>query len=183
MYLTHQKLKTTDKDRIKIWLNDEWKIKYDAFNDIFKRNKFYLENAKMALCLGARTEQEVKALQDLGIDSIGVDLVPFPPYTEEGDIHNLKYKNHIFDLVFTNIIDHSLYPEKFVSETERVCLVDGIIIIHLQLGDNIDDFTETIIQTPKTIISYFKKFTLLESKPIKNLHDQMHWECIFKRTS
>lgn len=180
-YLNHQKKKTTDTKRINKWLNDEWEIKYSGFIEIFKRNNDYLINKKKALCLGARTGQEVKALQDLGVDAIGIDLVPFPPYTEEGDIHSLKYDDASFDFIFTNIIDHSLYPEKFISEIERVSINKGIIIIHLQLGDNVDLYTETIISAPNCITSLFKKSKLIKSNPISNLHDQMHWECVLER--
>ena len=70
-------------------------------------------------------------------------MVPFEPYTIEGDIHNLNYNDGEFDLVFTNIIDHSLYPEKFCSEMERAVKSEGIIVIHLQLGSDLDRYTET----------------------------------------
>ena len=143
----------------------------------------YVKDKENAICLGARTGQEVKALQDLNINAIGIDLVPFSPYTIKGDIHNLQFKDMQFDLVFTNIIDHSLYPEKFVKEMQRVCTNNGIIIVHLQLGDNIDIYTENIIFDPKVIISLFSESKLLQSKKINNLHDSMHWELIFAKAS
>ena len=180
-YIKHQKIKTTDQDRIKKWLNEEWEIKYNGFIEIFSRNNKYIKNKNNAICLGARTGQEVKALIDLGVNAIGIDLVAFPPYTIEGDIHNLQFKDNTVDLEFTNIMDHSLYPEIFISEMERVCAIDGIIILHLQLGNNIDAFTENIIHKPNKIISFFKKCKIIESKSIKNLHDQMHWEIILKK--
>ncbi len=180
-YLKHQKVKTTDQIRIHKWQNDEWEIKYNGFREIFSRNNKYIKNKNNAICLGARTGQEVKALIDLGVNAIGIDLVAFPPYTVEGDIHNLQFKDNTVDLEFTNIMDHSLYPEIFISEMERVCAIDGIIILHLQLGHNIDPFTENIIHKPNKIINFFKKCKVLDSKSIKNLHDQMHWELILKK--
>jgi len=180
-YIKHQKVKTTDQNRIHKWQNDEWEIKYSGFREIFSRNDKYIKNNNNAICLGSRTGQEVKALQDLGLNGIGVDLVAFPPYTDEGDIHNLKYDDSSFDFIFTNIMDHSLNPKIFILEMERVCIIQGIIIVHLQLGENIDRYTENIIHNPKSIISLFNKCKLLESKPINNLHDKMNWECIFER--
>ena len=180
-YIEHQKVKTTDQNRIHKWQNDEWGIKYNGFREIFSRNNKYIKNKNNAICLGSRTGQEVKALQDLGLIAIGVDLVAFPPYTVEGDIHNLKHDDSSFDFIFTNIMDHSLNPKKFILEMERVCIAQGIIIVHLQLGENIDQYTENIIHHPKSIISLFSACNLLESKPINNLHDQMHWELILKK--
>ena len=66
-----------------------------------------------------------------------------------------------FDLVFTNIMDHSLYPDKFIKEMQRVCTNNGIIILHLQLGVNIDKYTENIIYDPKAIISLFSESKLV----------------------
>jgi len=63
-YIKHQKIKTTDQNRIKKWLNEEWEIKYNGFIEIFSRNNKYIKNKNNAICLGSRTGQEVKALQD-----------------------------------------------------------------------------------------------------------------------
>jgi len=180
-YLTHQQVKTKDPQKIKKWLNNEWEIKYNGFKNIFNRNYKYLKNKNNALCLGARTGQEVKALIDLGIKTIGIDLVEFLPYTIKGDIHNLKYKEGEFDLLFTNIMDHSLYPQKFCLEMQRVCSIHGIIIIHFQLGESQDKYTETIINDPEIIISYFDKVSILESRKINNIHDFLDWEIILRK--
>tara|TARA_B100001250_G_C19707876_1_gene747752 strand:- start:232 stop:924 length:693 start_codon:yes stop_codon:yes gene_type:complete len=182
-YLNHQKEKTTDKKRIEKWLNEEWESKYEGFKEIFDRNKRYVDDKNNAICLGARTGQEVKALIDRGIDSIGIDLVPFEPYTIKGDIHNLSQADSSYDLVFTNIYDHSLYPDKFCSEMERVCKSSGIIIIHIQLGIDGDKYSENIINNPDYIIENFKDSTLCESKSIKNTFDGMNWEIILRKNN
>ena len=179
-YIKHQKLKTLDKARIKKWLGKEWQIKLDGFKELFTRNLEYISDKKRAICLGARTGQEVKALQDMGFEAIGIDIVPFEPYTVVGDIHNLKYKDNSYDFVFTNIFDHALYPEKFCEEMERVCAKNGIIMIHLQLGSDVDEFTETIVYNPQNIIDKFSSIEVLESRKIKNTFDSMEWELILK---
>lgn len=180
-YLKFQKEKTLDPKRIKKWLNEEWEIKYSGFKEIFERNNQFLFDKSNAICLGARTGQEVKALIDLGINAIGIDLVPFPPYTIEGDIHNLKLPQSSFDFVFTNIFDHSLYPDKFCSEMERVCQSEGVIILHLQLGIDGDKYSENIVHEPSLIYKYFKNSKIVESRGIRNTFDGMNWELIFKK--
>lgn len=180
-YVNHQIEKTTDPARVKKWLNNEWDSKVIGFKEIFMRNQSYVLNKKNAICLGARTGQEVKALQDLGIEAIGIDLVPFPPYTIPGDIHNLSFESEKFDLVFTNIFDHSLLPEKFCSEMERVCKPTGIIIIHLLLGANKDEYTETLVSGPEKVLALFKSVEVRESREIKNTIDMLNWELILEK--
>ena len=180
-YLKFQKEKTLDPKRIEKWFNQEWEIKYNGFREIFNNNYQYIKDKSNAICLGARTGQEVKALIDLGIKAIGIDLVPFPPYTIEGDIHNLKALDSSFDFIFTNIFDHSLFPEKFCNEMERVCKSGGIIIIHLQLGVDGDKYSENIVHKPNIIYKYFKDSEILKSMAIKNSFDGMNWELIFKK--
>ena len=91
--------------RIDKWKGAEWDKKVLGFERLFQRNNAYLNNKKKAICLGARTGQEVFVLRELGLDTIGIDLVPFPPYTVKGDIHNLSFKDKEFDFVFTNIFN------------------------------------------------------------------------------
>jgi SAM-dependent methyltransferase len=181
-YVNHQTEKTTDPERVKKWLNDEWESKVVGFKEIFIRNQIYVHGKQRALCLGSRTGQEVKALLDMGITAIGIDLIPFPPYTIEGDIHGLVFKNNEFDLVFTNIFDHSLFPEKFCLEMERVCKPAGIIIIHLLLGPNKDEYTETVVSNPEKVVALFKSIEIKESREIKNSIDMLNWELVLEKS-
>ncbi len=180
-YLEHQKNKTMNPSKIKLWKGEEWEIKYIGFLEIFNRNKKYIANKNNAICLGARTGQEVKALIDLEIDAVGIDLVPFPPYTLEGDIHNIEKPSNSVELLFTNIMDHSLYPKKFCLEMERICRSKGHIIIHLQKGIDGDLYSENMIRDPKLIIEYFKFCKVCESRSIRNSFDMMNWEIILEK--
>jgi SAM-dependent methyltransferase len=180
-YVKKQIEKTLDSKRISRWKGVEWQIKVDGFENLFKRNKEYITNKKKALCLGSRTGQEVFALRKLGMDAIGIDLVEFPPYTIKGDIHNLFYEDGIFDLVFTNILDHSLYLQKFISEMERVSTKGGIIILNIQENMTFDDYSENIINDSKPILELFKNSSLLKSRKIKNTFDGMNRELIFEK--
>tara|TARA_S200000501_G_C20824300_1_gene744272 strand:- start:40 stop:702 length:663 start_codon:yes stop_codon:yes gene_type:complete len=180
-YVKKQIEKTTDPDRISKWMGIEWDKKVLGFKQLFLRNNDYLKNKKKAICLGARTGQEVYVLRELGLDTIGIDLIPFPPYTIKGDIHNLSFKDKEFDLVFTNIFDHSLYPEKFISEMERISSESGNIIVNIQLNNPGDDYSENLINDPSSIINMFKNSKLVLSRKIKNTFDDMNYEFIFEK--
>ena len=180
-YVSHQTQKTTDPKRIEKWLGEEWEIKVDGFKDVFERSQTYLADKEKALCLGARTGQEVKALRDLGKEAIGIDLVEFEPYTIKGDIHDLQFDDGSFDFLFTNIFDHALYPDKFCAEMERVCKPNGIIMIHLTLGSHLDDFSETLVFDPETVTKLFSRVDVVESRQIENKMDQMNWELLLRK--
>ena len=181
-YINKQKEKTNDPKRIKVWKEDQWEEKVRGFKNLFNRNKTYVKNKNKAICLGARTGQEVFVLRNLGLEAIGVDLVPFPPYTVQGDIHNLPFKNEEFDLVFTNIIDHSVDVEKFISEMERVCKKKGNIIINILLNyHQADDYAENTINNASVIFKMFKYSKLVEERQIKNSFDMLNYEIIFQK--
>ena len=180
-YVNKQLEKTLDPSRIKKWKGKEWQIKVDGFRHLFKRNEEFLQNKKNSICLGARTGQEVFVLRELGLDSIGIDLAEFPPYTIKGDIHNLEFEDEKFDLIFTNILDHSLDLEKFISEMERVCVKDGIIILNAQENIPGDDYSENVINSPEPIIKMFKNSILIKNRKIQNIFDQMNRELVFKK--
>ena len=180
-YLAKQIAKTTDPNRVAKWKGEEWNSKIIGFRDLFDRNKIYVNKKKNAICLGSRTGQEVFVLRELGLRAIGIDLVPFAPYTVKGDIHKLSYKNDEFDLVFTNIFDHSLYPKKFISEMERVCMSGGNIIINLQLNTPGDEYSENLLNDPSEVSKMFKNSYLMTSRNIKNTFDSMDYEFVFQK--
>ena len=180
-YVKKQKEKTLDQIRIKRWTGEEWHIKLQGFRELFKRNFVVINAAKNCICLDARTGQEVAILQELGKNAMGIDLVEFPPLTVEGDIHNLSYPDSTFDFVFTNIFDHSLYPDKFIFEMERVCQPGGFIPINLQLFSKGDDYSENIINDPKELINLFKHSKLFYSRSITNTFDEMNWEVAMQK--
>ena len=181
-YISKQKEKTNNLKKIAIWKGSEWETKVKGFENLFERNEKFVKNKKKAICLGARTGQEVFVLRKLGLEAIGIDLVPFPPYTIEGDIHNLSFKDEEFDFVFTNIFDHCLYPEKFILEMERVCSQEGHIIINLQINTIGDDYTENYINDPNEVLKMFKKSELIISRNIENTFDGMNYEFVFKKS-
>lgn len=180
-YLNHQIKKTLNTEKQKKWMNEEWEIKLNGFNGLFDRNTKYISDKKNSICLGSRTGQEVLSLRNRGINSIGIDLVEFPPYTLAGDIHNLKYDSGTFDLVFCNIIDHCYDLNKAIFEMERICSLDGIIIINIQVNELGDEYSENIINDVNSFELMFKKCVVLKSENIKNSFDGMNHEIVFKK--
>ena len=181
-YVAHQLEKTSNKEKQAKWLGSEWQEKITIFKKLFKNNIQLIENKKNAICLGSRTGQEVVALKELNVkECIGIDLHEFKPYTIKGDIHQLNFKEHTFDLAFSNIFDHSLYPEKFADETYRVLQKDGIFILHVQLGIDQDKYTEVIIENKESVKENFKLFKLIKEGPIKSGKIAMNYEFVFQK--
>jgi ubiquinone/menaquinone biosynthesis C-methylase UbiE len=133
------------------------------------------------LCLGARTGQEVVALQQLKMDPIGIDIVPNEPYVIYGDIHDLKYENETFDFSYTNVFDHSIYPSKFISEIERVLKISGHVLIQLQINKRIDKYSENEIYNARNVIDLFKNSICIKQKKIGNTLG-MNYEILIKKT-
>jgi hypothetical protein len=69
------------------------------------------------------------------------------------------------------------------KEIERVLSKNGIAIIHIQLGDDLDEYTETKIYNESGLINYFSQSKVLESRPIVNTHDSMNLEIIIQKTT
>jgi len=179
-YLEHQKEKTLDPVRRKKWLGEEWDLKLNGFSYIFGNTcQNILEEGMNALCIGARTGQEVVALKNLGIDAIGIDLVECPPHVVFGDMHDLSYDDNSFDFVFTNVFDHSLFPEKLISEVERVLKVGGYFLLQMQVHQEIDDYAENEIDSVDTDIApLFKHSQIIVSRNIPRNFAGMNWEIL-----
>jgi len=63
---------------------------------------------------------------------------------------------------------------------ERVVQKKGIIIMHLQIGIESDEYAETIIYSPDAVIDMFKNVAIKESRKINNSFDSMNWELVIE---
>lgn len=183
-YLNHQKVKTLDPQRRKKWLNQEWQLKINGFKNIFERYKAILKPNMRALCIGARTGQEVVALRDLGVEAIGIDIVPCEPYVVQADMHELPFEGESFDFVFSNVFDHSLYPGKKCSEIERVLKIDGYALLQLQIDTGSDEFTEVEIHDVylDVLPLFNNSFCLVNQQvPTNSVFATMNWEILMKK--
>lgn len=191
-YVNFQKNKTLDPVRREKWLNEEWEIKLvgfeEEFNKIINIQPSILSKGDDCLCLGARTGQEVQALKNLGMKATGIDLVPCEPLVTAGDIHDLKYENDTFDFVFTNIIDHTIYPQKMISEVERVLKPGGHFFLQMQVNIKQDEYTEYVPNSAEEIINFFSASECMHSNYIfedittMNAHG-MNFEMIFRKNN
>ena len=182
-YINFQKEKTLDQNKRLKWLNDEWDEKVNYFDNIFKKlfNEINLDIKSKCLCIGARTGQEVHALQNLGFSAVGIDIVECKPLVEIGDMHNLKYSDNSFDFVFSNILDHSLYPDKSINEIERVLKKNGCAFLQITIGEATDKYGVTEIKSEKDIIKLFKKSEIIFNRSIKHYSIAQNWEILSKK--
>ena len=183
-YINHQKEKTTDPSKIKKWLGEEWDIKINGFKEIFSQyDETFNKNGK-CVGLGARTGQEIAALRDLGYnDSIGIDLVPFEPYTIEGDFHNLPFENDSVSLVYSNAVDHVLNPLLWSQEINRILVKGGYLLLNCQIDMPQDQYTVFEIQDVKLdlIDKYFAEYKIIKNNRIpENVHS-MTWESLLQK--
>jgi len=178
-YLEHQKEKSLDPARIEKWKGKEWEPKVEMFTKIFQRNEEYLTKGGRALGICARTGQEIVALQNLGMDAIGIDIAPHPPLVIQGDAHDLSFEDEEFDFVFSNSFDHSIYPEKFLSEMQRVLKQGGYGLLHVSLSEGVDDYAENIIVDLQPILDLLIYCDICETRIIKRT--SYNRELVFKK--
>ncbi len=181
-YINFQKQKTEDPVRREKWIGEEWDSKIQGFVEIFTSNQDIISHCKKALCIGARTGQEVVALKNLGLDAIGVDIVEHPPNVIKGDMHELPFPDGHFDLVFSNVYDHSLYPAKKAKEIERVLSKDGVAILQFQVGIDQDEYTEFYVTNPyHDILPLFHQSVCLRNCFVNKNCFGMNFEIILKK--
>ena len=182
-YIEFQKTKTLNPVKREKWLGEEWRLKIDGFKKEFTKISSFLTNDKKCLCLGARTGQEVAALKELGINDVtGVDIVAHEPLVIEGDIHNLSFEDNTFDFVYTNILDHSIEPQKAISEIERVLKFDGIAFIQIQLDISQDEYTEYVVKNPfYDVVALFNISYCVHIANIDRNFAGMNFEMIFQK--
>ncbi|KAL8249946.1 hypothetical protein R6Q59_006814 [Mikania micrantha] len=168
-YIHHQLQKTTNPKLRKIWTTRDWDRKIRVFTQFFSdlKRKGFISNSSKSLCLGARVGQEVEALKRIGVrDSIGMDLVPYPPLVIRGDFHHQPFDNETFDFEFSNVFDHALYPERFVGEIQRTLKVDGMCVLHVALHRRSDKYSANDLYSTEPLIKLFNGSDFVYSRKI-----------------
>ena len=116
-YINKQLEKTTNKAKRDIWTNKFfYQNKTKAFINLFKKNERLLKESKTALSIGSRVGNEILAINSFGPKCSGIDLVPYKDLVIKGDMNNIQFKDNEFVFIFTNVLDHSLYPKKLFKE-------------------------------------------------------------------
>ncbi|MDP3920781.1 MAG: glycosyltransferase [Candidatus Omnitrophota bacterium] len=179
-YLDHQREKTSHAGRRKKWAGKIGVKRKAAFLAAFARHKDILSRCRNAACLGARLGQEVEVLRELGLDAIGIDLVPHEPLVIRGDFHHLPFENQSQDFVFTNSYDHALRPQQFLAEIERVLKPGGYVVFHLQMGRGLGKYDVTQISSSSEIISRFDRVSVESDGRMEDCC-AMNWEIVLRK--
>ncbi|KAF3780137.1 hypothetical protein EJ110_NYTH39940, partial [Nymphaea thermarum] len=168
-YVNRQMRKTLDPKLRQIWTTQDWMRKVEVFSQFFSRlrDEGLLRNESKCLCVGARVGQEVQALRDIGVnDSVGIDLVPYPPLVQKGDFHSQPFANDTFDFEFSNVFDHALYPDRFVGEIERTLKPGGICVLHLIIRTRGDKYSANDLFSVRPLIHLFKRSDVVHVRQV-----------------
>ncbi|KAJ4848384.1 hypothetical protein Tsubulata_046233 [Turnera subulata] len=168
-YIQRQLNKTLNPKLRKIWTTRDWDRKIQVFSTFFHllKKEGLLSNSSKALCIGARVGQEVEALRRVGVeDSVGIDLVPYPPLVVKGDFHHQPFNDATFDFEFSNVFDHALYPEKFVGEIERTLRPGGLCVLHVALDKRADKYSANDLYSVEPLVKLFKESELVRVRKV-----------------
>ncbi|CAA3007474.1 Sterol 24-C-methyltransferase [Olea europaea subsp. europaea] len=168
-YIQRQLNKTLNPKLRQIWTTRDWNRKVHVFSGFFDslKQKKLLFNWSKALYIGAQVGQEVAALKRVGVnDSMGIDLVPYPPLVMKGDFHHQPFDNETFDFEFSNVFYHALYPKKFVGEIERTLKPNGIFVLHVSLSHRADKYSANDLYSVKPLIELFKQSKVVEVRSV-----------------
>ncbi|KAI3924705.1 hypothetical protein MKX01_011415 [Papaver californicum] len=168
-YVQRQLDKTLNPKLRKVWITRDWDRKVNVFSTFFSDliQEKLLTNDSKALCIGARVGQEVAALKRVGVpNSVGIDLVPYPPLVMKGDFHDQPFDNNTFDFEFSNVFDHALYPSKFVREIERTLKPGGICVLHVALSRRADKYSANDLFSVSPLMKMFEESQVVRVKNV-----------------
>ncbi|KAK4428151.1 hypothetical protein Salat_1584100 [Sesamum alatum] len=183
-YLHRQLNKTLNPKLRQIWTTRDWTRKVNVFSHFFEnlKQRQLLFNGSKSLCIGARVGQEVAALKRVGVhDSVGIDLVPYPPLVLKGDFHHQPFDDETFDFEFSNVFDHALYPWKFVGEIERTLKRGGVCVLHVLLSRRADKYSANDLYSVKPLEELFKNSELVEVRSIDGFG--LDTEVVFRKNN
>ncbi|XP_010460454.1 PREDICTED: uncharacterized protein LOC104741317 [Camelina sativa] len=159
-YIQRQLNKTLNPRLRTLWMTRDWDRKIKVFSKFFHdlKRQGLLANDSKCLCIGARVGQEVEALIRVGVtESVGMDLVPYPPLVIKGDFHHQPFDDETFDFEFSNVFDHALYPDKFVGEIERTLRPGGLCVLHVALSTRSDKYSANDLYSVEALVRLFRR--------------------------
>ncbi|XP_054807845.1 uncharacterized protein LOC129310044 [Prosopis cineraria] len=168
-YIRRQLDKTLNPKLRQIWTTRDWDRKISVFSQYFQKLQAenLLRNSSKSLCIGARVGQEVEALRRIGVsESVGIDLVPYPPLVLKGDFHEQPFENETFDFEFSNVFDHALYPERFVGEIERTLKRGGVCVLHVTLSRRPDKYSANDLYSVTPLKELFRGSELVHVRKV-----------------
>lgn len=120
-----QRIQKMDKDIIQPQLRRR-------FRSVFKEHGFEVRG-RIALCIGSRLGGEVRALQDLGALAIGIDFNPGErnKHVLYGSATDLQFPSGVFDILYSNILDHIQDIDLFFREVSRVAKHGTLLLLDI----------------------------------------------------
>jgi len=156
------------------------------FKQVFKENSFYVEG-KSVLCVGARRGGEVRAFQDLGALAIGIDFNPGErnKHVLYGSATELQFASNVFDIIYSNILDHIQDTTTLFDEICRVTKRDAFLLLDLDQNKpdewSVRDLRGQVDNFSRQLES--KGWLRLSRKVILNEKDKGKIALVFKRHS
>lgn len=114
-------------------------------------------------------------------DSVGIDLVPYPPLVIRADFHHQPFDNETFDFEFSNVFDHALYPNKFVGEIERTLKPGGVCVLHVALSKRADKYSANDLYSVRPLKSLFRRSELVHVRTVDGFG--LDTEVVFRKKS
>ena len=93
----------------------------------------YNFEGQSVLCVGCRNDDEIRYFRKCGAGHvIGIDLYEAPPNIVAMDMHDLKYPDSSFDVVYSrHSFEHAFDKHKAALEFVRVLKPNGVVIIEV----------------------------------------------------
>lgn len=161
------------KEYLKVQL-ERSKSKYDIKSELEEKRKEYFinlvssqvnpKNITDTLVIGCRNSRELDLLREKGLKKvIGIDLYSYDKQIKVMDMHNLKFRDNSFDLIYcSHALEHAYAYDKVISEMIRVLKNQGIIAIEVPVnyetrGSDIHDF-----QSSANLIGIFTSYAKIQ---------------------
>lgn len=139
---------------------------------------------KTVLCVGARLGGEVRAFKNLGALAVGVDLNPGPAnaHVLYGSATALQFAPGVFDVVYTNVLDHIDDLATFFAETKRVVRPRALFVVDVDQNApdawSVRDLRGRVPEHARTIEA--EGFTLLSDDVVTGEKDSGKHALIFR---
>jgi SAM-dependent methyltransferase len=106
-----------------------------------------LKMLEKALVVGCRNSYELDLLEARGVnETVGIDLFSHDRRIQAMDMHEMRFGNHVYDLVYcSHALEHAFDPGKVCGEMARVLKKGGVIVIEVPInyevrGSDMHDF-------------------------------------------
>lgn len=122
------------------------------------------------LCIATGAGHEVLALQEIGGNSLGIDILSSPPLVVEGDMHRIPFSENAFDFEFCNSFDLAKFSEMVCAEMERTLKPGGYAVIHVSEEKFTKEFGVDSLYSVDRFTNLFKNSDVVHVKKVYTLN-------------